>query len=38
MNELLKECDELKGAPVWRPSNIGDEVHFVDLLVNKSEI
>lgn len=37
INELLKDCDELKGAPVWRPSNIRDEVHFIDLLVNKNE-
>jgi two-component system sensor histidine kinase YesM len=37
INELLKDCDERKGAPVWRPSNIRDEVHFVDLLVNKNE-
>jgi two-component system sensor histidine kinase YesM len=37
VNELLKDCDELKGAPVWRPSNIQDEVHFIDLLVNKND-
>jgi two-component system sensor histidine kinase YesM len=37
INELLKDCDELKGAPVWRPSNIRDEVHFIDLLVNKND-
>ncbi len=37
MNELLKDCDELKGAPVWRPSNIHDEVHFINLLVNKND-
>ncbi len=37
IKELLKKCDELKGAPVWRPSNIRDEVHFIDLIVNKNE-
>lgn len=37
IKELLKDCDELKGAPVWRPSNIQDEVHFIDLLVNKND-
>lgn len=37
INKLLEDCDELKGAPVWRPSNIRDEVHFIDLLVNKNE-
>jgi two-component system, sensor histidine kinase YesM len=37
INELLKNCDELKGAPVWKPSNIRDEVHFIDLIVNKND-
>lgn len=35
--ELLEECDALKGAPVWRPSNILDEVHDIDMLINKND-
>ncbi len=35
--ELLDDCDALKGAPVWRPSNIHDEIHYVDLLINKND-
>jgi two-component system sensor histidine kinase YesM len=37
MKELFTDCDELKGAPIWRPSNIYDEVHFIELLVNKND-
>lgn len=36
-NELLEECDALNGAPVWKPSNIHDEVHYVELLINKND-
>lgn len=37
MKELIMDCDELNGAPIWRPSNIKDEVHFIELLVNKND-
>lgn len=35
--EMIGACDTLKGAPVWRVSNVQDEVHDVDLLINKNE-
>ncbi|TAH74712.1 MAG: sensor histidine kinase [Anaerolineaceae bacterium] len=35
--EMIEECDTLNGAPIWRPSNIQDEVHYVDLIVNKND-
>lgn len=36
-NTLLKECDRLKGVPIWKASNIGNEVHYVELLVNQND-
>lgn len=35
--DLLEQCDSSDGVPVWKPSNIQDEIHYVELLINKND-